>query len=424
MIDLKIKRNHLYREIIYSLLVIFLIVFSLNSYRTDFSNILWIGLIITIEILYLLIKLYHIIKYIIYNNYPILIVLTIFIVDLYLINFIDFLKKSLLIFIEKSKKLLISFFMNFIIIILSIICLYLYIFEYNYHKSDIINVILFFICIIYIIFYRKQILILMITGFIVFTVSFLLGLLQSTNFSVATVIFLFGLLFTVVENIEKFIKLDIYYPKEIVTLENEEKIKRNKLVLNLIVGLLFILTYITFMILNIENIKYEIFKKTNIFILNETLTIGFFIIIILEILTIIFLFLFSKILEKISNHSKQYSNENIVGLIFSILTFGIKKDVELKVVDEIAIGNDDIDQVNPEVFIENIKEIPKDIHILLSKAEDVSTIRKLFSRKDVPTIRKLLVIYPNKKVYSCEISISKNIAKRISEVKLENTINK
>lgn len=432
MNDSKVNRNHLYKEIIYSILVIFLIIFSVNSYPTVISNILCIRLIITTGIVYLLRKVYQIIKYILNNNYLILIVLTIFIIDLYLINFIDFLIKSLSIFIKKLslnyiKKLLllcITLSVKFIVIILSLVCLFLYILDYNYLENNIINVILFFMCIICIIFYRKQILILIITGLIVFIVSFLLGLLQSTNFSVAVIIFLFGLLFAIVENIEKFIKLDIYYPKEIITLENEEKIKRNKLVLNFIVGLLFILTYITFIILNIEHVKSEIFKKTHFFILNETLTIGFFIIIILEILTIIFLFLFSKILEKISNHSKQYSNKNIVGLMYSMLTFGIKEKVDPKVIDNIALGNHDIDQINPEVFIENIREIPKDIHILLSKAEDVSIIRKLFPKKDVPTIRKLLIIYPNKEVYSCKLSISKNIVKRISEIKSEDTVNK
>ena len=139
---------------------------------------------------------------------------------------------------------------------------------------------------------------------------------------------------------------------------------------------------------------------------------GLLVLIILEILTILFLYIFSKKLEIISNHSKLYSNENIIELIYSMLTFGIKEKVIPKVIDNIAIGNHDIDQVNPEVFIENIREIPKDIHIILSKVEDV------------PTIRKLLVIYPNKEVYSCKISVSKNIVKRLSDIKLEDAINK
>lgn len=408
MIYLKIKRNHLYKEIIYSLLVIFLIVFSLNLYRIGFSNILWIGLIIIIEILYLLIKLYHIIKYIIYYNYPILIVLTIFIVDLYLINFIDFLKKSIIIFIKKSIKLLISFFMDFMIIILSLICLFLYILWYNYLGNYIINSILVFIFILFILRYRKPILILIITGFLVSIISYLLGLVQSTDFPIAAWIFLFGLIFAIIENIEKFINLDKYYPKDDASIANDEIIKRNKVILNFIIGLFFVISYITLKSINIPCA----IEKTKLNQLNMNMAIGFLLIITNEILIIIYLLIFSKLLQKISKHSKAYDNQEAVGLFYSILTFGIKKDVKPKVIDKIIIGSGEIDQVNPEVFIENIKEIPKDIHILLSKAEDVSTIRKL------------LVIYPNRKVYSCKISISKNIAKKISEVKLEDTINK
>lgn len=408
MIYLKIKRNHLYKEIIYSLLVIFLIVFSLNLYRTGFSNILWIGLIIIIEILYLLIKLYHITKYIIYYNYPILIVLTIFIVDLYLINFIDFLKKSIIIFIKKSIKLLISFFMDFMIIILSLICLSLYILWYNYLGNYIINSILVFIFILFILRYRKPILILIIAGFLVSIISYLLGLVQSTDFPIAAWIFLFGLVFAIIENIEKFINLDKYYPKDTASIENDEIIKRNKVILNFIIGLSFVVSYITFKSINIPCA----IEKTKLNQLNMNMAVGFLLIITNEILIIIYLLMLSKLLQKISKHSKAYDNQVAVGLFYSILTFGIKKDVKPKVIDKITIGSGEIDQVNPEVFIDNIKEIPKDIHILLSKAEDISTIRKL------------LVIYPNRKVYSCKISISKNIAKKISEVKLEDAINK
>lgn len=262
-------------------------------------------------------------------------------------------------------------------------------------------------------FYKEQVLIHILTIIITITLSFLLGLLSFTDFSIASVIFLFGLLFAIIENIEKFIKLDNYYPKEIVTLENDDKIKRNKLVLNLFIGLLFISTY-SFCKILITNPTYKekILEYTKLNKLYEPLAIGLLVLIILEFLTILFIYIFSKLLESISNHSKQYSNENIAELMYSILTFGINKDVKPKVIDEIVIGYDDIDQVDPKVFITNIREIPKDIHILLSKFEDD------------PTIRKLLVIYPNKEVYSYKLSISKNIVKRISEIKSEETVNK
>lgn len=370
----KVKKNYLNKEIIYRLLVILIIVFLVKSYQTSISNIL----LITLGIFCLLRNLYQIIKYILNNNYLILIIM--------------------------------DFFIKFTIIILSLICLFLYILEYNEYKNGIINVILFSICIICIIFYRKQIFILIITCSLVFIISYLLGSIQSTDFSIAALIFLFGLIFAIVENIEKFINLDKYYPKEITTLENDEIIKRNKVTLNLIIGILFMLSYVILKLLTIQHIQHQLLIELKLNVFNRYIGVGLLIIIAIEVLIILSLLILTKILKKISVHSKDYDNKTIAELMYSILTFGIKQEVELKVIDKIAIGNHDIDQVNPEVFIENIREIPKDTHILLSKIEDV------------PTIRKLLVIYPNKKVYSCKLSISKNIVKRISEVKPEDTV--
>ena len=427
------------KAIIYSLVSVFLILLAIMLYQKENPKIcgyLYIVVIFSIGLGYLLrnlcqiyknIKnnhnLFQISKNIKNNHYLRFFTLIISAIVLAIVNFINLVLVSPKVFIKNLFEIfssLIEKYFKFIIITAFVINLILYYYYYDKFQNYTIDTIIFFIGVFIAIltafllwFYKKQVFIHILTIIITITLSFLLGLLSLTDFSIAPVIFLFGLLFAVIENIEKFIKLDNYYPKEIVTLENDDKIKRNKLVLNLIIGLLFISTYSFCKILiTHQPYKEKILEYTRLTKLYEPLAIGLLVLIILEFLTILFIYIFSKLLESISNHSKQYSNENIAELLYSILTFGIKKDVELKVVDEIAIGNDDIDQVNPEVFIENIKEIPKDIHILLSKAEDVSTIRKL------------LVIYPNKKVYSCEISISKNIAKRISEVKLENTINK
>lgn len=412
------------KTILYSLLSIFLTMFAVTLYQKGNPKIcgyIFITIIFSIGTSYLLITLYQISKNMKNNNYLIRIALNIFAIELFIVYSIDIFLKTLKIFNKKILKLFLSQVkkpLKFIIIIVFIISLIIYFNEYTIFQKNIINTIIFFIsivtilCIVKILLYKKQVLILILTGIIVTIVCSLIGLLQSTDFSLAAVIFVFGILFTMIENIEKFIELDTYYQKEIVTLENDDKIKRNKLVLNLIIGILFILTYITFKILNIQQLKKKILEYTKLTVLYEPLAMGLLVLIILEILTILLLYIFSKKLEIISNHSKLYSNENIIELIYSILTFGIKEKVVPKVIDNIAIGNHDIDQVNPEVFIENIREIPKDIHIILSKVEDV------------PTIRKLLVIYPNKEVYSCKISVSKNIVKRLSDIKLEDAINK
>ena len=432
MKDSKVKRNHLYEKIFYSILAVFLTIFSVILYNKGNSNLIFkviAGVIFIIIVFYALSKLYQVIKN---TDYLIQIALSIFFTGILIINFIDIFLQSFqsftlfLNFIEKlAKKLMKSFlaiivkliksfihvivtYKRYILIMLVLLSSLIYFINYNEFQNDIINSMLVFIFILSILRYRQPILIFIITGFLVSIISYLLGLVQSTDFPIAAWIFLFGLVFAIIENIEKFVNLDKYYSKDNASIKNDEIIKRNKVILNFIIGLFFVVSYITFKSINIP----YVIEKTKLNQLDMNITVGFLLIITNEILIIIYLFILSKLLQKISKHSKAYDNQEAVGLFYSILIFGIKNDVKPKIIDEIAIGNHDINQINPEVFIDNIREIPKDIHIILSKVEDV------------PTIRKLIIIYPNKKVYSCKLSISKNIVKRISEVKSENTVNK
>ena len=386
MVDSKAKINYISKEIFYPLLVISIIVFSLRFYQS--TNIPSVVILIVVYlvlfsisgILYLLLKFLY--------NYQI---------------------------IKKSSK--IETFIKINLIILFILNTFIYYITYDTLHCKFYNIIVFSILVTSIVlsivnrYLFKPIIIPIVTGLIVFFASYILGTLAATDFSLASCIFLFGLVFTVIENIEKFINLDVYYPKEITTLENDEIIKRNKVTLNLIIGVLFMLSYVILKLLTIQHIQDKLLRVLKLNVFNRNTGIGLLMIIAIEILIIFSLLVLTKILKEISNHSKEYNNQTIAELIYSILTFGIKEKVIPKVIDKITIGSGEIDQVNPEVFIENIREIPKDIHIILSKVEDV------------PTIRKLLVIYPNKEVYSCKFSISKNIVKRISEVKLIDTVN-
>lgn len=389
----KIKINNRLKGFFYLLLVISIIIFLIKFYKI--TNITSVTILITLYVVLFLISGY--LQSLIRPNYNI------------------------------KKKIT---FIKIDLIILFVLNTFIYYDTYGKLHSQFYNIIVGSIVGISIIlsiinkYYLKPVIIPIVTGIIVFFASYILGTLATTDFSLTSFIFLFGLVFTVIENIEKFINLDTYYPKEITTLENEEIIKRNKVTLNLIIGILFMLSYVILKLLTIQHIQDKLLIILKFDVFNRNIGVGLLIIIAIEVLIILSLFILTKILEKISVHSKKYDNKTIAELIYSILTFGIKNDVTPKVIDKIAIGNDDIDKINPEVFIENIKEIPKDIHILLSKAEDVSIIRKLFPKKDVPTIRKLLIIYPNKEIYSCKLSISKNIVKRISEVKSEDTVNK
>lgn len=431
MDDSKVNRNHLYEKIFNSILAVFLTIFSVILYNKENPNLIFkviAGVILIIIVFYA----YQVIKN---TDYLIQIALSIFFTCILIVNFIDiflqslqsftlspnFIKKlakkliksflDIIVTLKKSFKHVLVIYKRYILIMLVLLCSLIYFIKYNEFQNDIIYIInsmLVFIFILSILLYKKPILILIITGFVVSIISYLIGLVQSKGFPIAAWIFLFGLIFAIIENIEKFKNLDKYYSKDNASIKNDEIIKRNKVILNFIIGSFFVVSYITFKSINIPCAL----EKTKLNQLNMNIAVGFLLIITNEILIIIYLLIFSKPLQKISKHSKAYDNQEAVGLFYSILTFGMKNDVKPKVIDKIAIGNHDIDQVSPEVFIDNIRDIPKDTHMLLSKVEDV------------PTIRKLLVIYPNKEVYSCKLSISKNIVKRISEVKLVDTVNK
>ena len=331
------------KAIIYSLLSVFFILLAKMLYQNGKPNIcgyLYIGVISIIGGIYLLKNLYQICKNIKNNYYIKFFTLTISAIVLTIANFInlvlvslkDFIKNLLVSSKDSIKNLpvsskdfiknlpvsskdfiknlfeiflsLIKKYFKFIIITVFVINLIFYFDNYDKFQNYMIDTIIFFIGIFIGIltafllwFYKEQVLIHILTIIITITLSFLLGLLSFTDFSIASVIFLFGLLFAIIENIEKFIKLDNYYPKEIVTLENDDKIKRNKLVLNLFIGLLFISTY-SFCKILITNPTYKekILEYTKLNKLYEPLAIGLLVLIILEFLTILFIYIFSKLL--------------------------------------------------------------------------------------------------------------------------------
>lgn len=299
----------------------------------------------------------------------------------------------------------------------------LYCYIFNVLLCCILGVFLF-LCIIIVWFYGAQIIYFVLMGILVYIVAILLGVLTSSDFSLEACIFLVGLLFAVIENIEKFIKLDNYYPDEIVTLENDTKIKRNKIVLNLSIGILFMLIYIIIKVLSIESIKMKIMKYIKfdeLYAVNNALCIGLMIILILEILIILIsvvLIMVHKVLihkeknnlNRVITYIKENESENIVERVLCIVFIGLRSKVSPKVIQELAIGECIIDEINPEVFIENRREIPKGAYIILSKD------------KNSLTTRNLIIIYPNKEVYKCEFKVGKNTVTRVADVEKVNCV--
>lgn len=403
----KLRKNfYLLLSIFYILISTFSIILSIKLLKkmtlTDLGKLLIPVLAIAgiVGIIYLLIKIYQNWKKTRINN--------------------QFLKLGLY---RNIKVAIVEVIFNIMFIFYIIV----YFDNYNNLYCYIFNILLWcilgvflFLCIIIVWFYGTQIIYFVLMGILVYIVAILLGLLTSSDFSLEACIFLVGLLFAVIENIEKFIKLDNYYPDEIVTLENDTKIKRNKIVLNLSIGILFMLIYIVIKVLSIESIKMKIMKYIKfdeLYAANNALGIGLMIILTLEILIILISVVLKMVykvlihkeknnLNKVITYIKENESENIVERVLCIVFIGLRSKVLPKVIQELAIGECIIDEINPEIFIENRREIPKGAYIILSKD------------KNSPTTRNLIIIYPNKEVYKCELKVGKNTVIKKRDVKL------
>ena len=195
------------------------------------------------------------------------------------------------------------------LIILFVLNTLIYCFTYNLFYIPAYNIILYFIIgltfmigltIVLNRHFLKPVIILIKTGLIVIFISYIIGTLTSTDFSLTAFVFLFGLVFTITENIEEFINLEDYYPEKITTIKNDGIIKRNKVLLNLTIGILFMLSYIILKLLTIQDIRDNILELTKLNELNKNVGIGLLIIIANELLIITFLLISTRILEKIS----------------------------------------------------------------------------------------------------------------------------
>ena len=99
----------------------------------------------------------------------------------------------------------------------------------------------------------------------------------------------------------------------------------------------------------------------------------------------------------------------IIRFIYSKVYGDINLDnVEIpKIINEFQIGKESIDKINPEILITNREEIPKDIQVFLEGGP-------------INPYRRLLIIYPNRRIYECKYLVKKNKIKLEDEIKLIN----
>lgn len=267
------------------------------------------------------------------------------------------------------------------------------------------------LCGINLIFYKNQIIVVVLVYVLAFIAAVLLGVLTLTDFSIEAGVFFIGLLYTVIENIGIFIKPD----REMDTLENDKRSKNNKVVLCLIIGIFFMILYITFKVLSFQPLQKWIINFLGFNTMSEWLAIGLLRLISTILLILLYLFLGTLVLNrKEKQEAKGYDNKldsrDEIERRNYMIFIELRNKVLPEVVEEIAIGEEIIDSINPEVFITNKRELPKDTYIILSE------------ENENPTIRNLIIIYPNKEVYRCKFKIGKNTVTRVADVEKVNCV--
>lgn len=235
----------------------------------------------------------------------------------------------------------------------------------------------------------------------IFAITFgavsILGMVD--NMTITGGIFLIGLILMLVsDDMMMLIQFKKPTSKILDTEKYSEEIKVRLFKLKVYISMYFSLLYIVLLCANSLGIKeiFKYFERDNpawIVFFYKGLTYAVFILLIVIVVIAGILFMETKkdMLEKISKDL--FYPEEI-------------KEEKPKILEKIAIGNNVIDKINPEILIENRKNIPKEIYMLLEKIDNENNIRNL------------IIIYPDKKVYRCKFNVNKTSLTRVTEVEL------
>jgi membrane protein len=219
------------------------------------------------------------------------------------------------------------------------------------------------------------------------------------NMTITGGIFLIGLILMLVsDDMMMLIQLKKPTSKILDTEKYSEEIKVRLFKLKVYISMYFSLLYIVLLCANSLGIKeiYKYFERDNpawiVFFYKGLIYVVFILLIVIVVIAgILFMETKKDMLEKISKDL--FYPEEI-------------KEEKPKILEKIAIGNNIIDKINPEILIENRRDIPKEIYVLLEKIDNKNNIRNL------------IIIYPDKKVYRCKFNVNKTSLTRVTEVEL------
>lgn len=212
------------------------------------------------------------------------------------------------------------------------------------------------------------------------------------------------------EDVWKLIKDRNPISKEYLTEKNNAEVNKNVFKIKIVIMGLFVILYIMFFIFKKINVaEYSLKFISHICNKNlkdygiEWVAKGFINVLVAYIVLLFMIFL--------NNNNKffKFFVDPLLNVIYSKVYKGINFNETLipEIVKELSIDTKFVDKIDPKILIKNREEIPENIQVF-------------FERVSIKNTRKLLIIYPNRRIYECKYKVEKNKIILKEEIKLIN----
>ena len=239
---------------------------------------------------------------------------------------------------------------------------------------------------------------------IIFVLVLIVGMLD--DLPIAGGVFLIGLFFVLMsEDMLKMIQFNSI-DNSCITKKYEEQIKtylfQQKIYVNIVFAILYIVLLITSKFItsksDLKCIYKCVYKGLGVDAEGTDLELWLFrgqVYILLFISVVLLVNAVFVLTKKVYNKNKENLEYGCMAHLNSIFNPPKAKIHKPKIIREINIGKKSIDKINPEILITNREEIPKDIQVFLEGGP-------------INPYRRLLIIYPNRRIYECKYKVEKN----------------
>ena len=212
------------------------------------------------------------------------------------------------------------------------------------------------------------------------------------------------------EDVWKLIKDRNPISKEYLTEKNNAEVNKNVFKIKIVIMGLFVILYIMFLIFNKINVAEHSLEFIS-HISNKNLEDYGIKWVVKNIINVLIAYIVLLFMIFLNNNNKvfKFFVDPLLNIIYSKVYKGINFNETLipEVVKELSIDKKFVDKIDPKILIKNREEIPENIQVFFERVSSKNT-------------RKLLIIYPNRRIYECKYLVEKNKVKLENEIKLIN----